>query len=138
MNKIQNKTKYSLILGLGASAVLAAAIMIMPIQAQAYVISPYSSYGSVYSNNQYGGYTTKTYSGSQGTYNQQPSNNAANSQTNTPPPTNPQDNSNLGANAIGSSFIPTGIVAWVMIAIMILLIVILARKAFGLDKKYHE
>lgn len=51
------------------------------------------------------------------------------------------DSNNLASNAIfGStgSFFPSGLVQWILFAIIILLIVILARKVFGAKKKYDE
>ena len=48
--------------------------------------------------------------------------------------------SNLASNAIfgSNTFLPSGLVQWVLLAIIILIIVILARKIFGGEKSYHE
>jgi hypothetical protein len=44
------------------------------------------------------------------------------------------------ANAISATngFTPSGIIAWILFAILILIVIIIARKIFGADKKYHE
>jgi len=46
----------------------------------------------------------------------------------------------LAANAFfgTNSFLPSGLVSWILLGMMILVIVILVRKIFGADKKYHE
>jgi len=48
--------------------------------------------------------------------------------------------SNLASNAIfgSNSFLPTGLVGWIMTAIVIMLIIILVRKIFGAEQTYHE
>jgi hypothetical protein len=48
------------------------------------------------------------------------------------------DNSNLAANALFGSngFLPSGLIQWILFAIFILLIVILARIIFGAKRKY--
>jgi len=48
--------------------------------------------------------------------------------------------SNLASGAIfgSNSFLPSGLIQWIILAIIILLIVILARKLFGGEKNYHE
>ena len=45
----------------------------------------------------------------------------------------------LTANAIygTDSFMPSGLIQWLILAIFILIIIILARKFFGLEDKYH-
>ena len=50
------------------------------------------------------------------------------------------DSSNLASNAIfgSNSFMPSGIIQWILFAIFVLLIVILVRKISGADKKYHS
>ncbi|MEI6280400.1 MAG: IPT/TIG domain-containing protein [bacterium] len=47
--------------------------------------------------------------------------------------------SNLTSNAIfgSNSFLPSGLAQWIILAIIILLIVIFARKVFGGEKNYH-
>jgi len=48
--------------------------------------------------------------------------------------------SNLAANAVfGStnSFMPSGLIEWVLFAILVLIIVILVRKIYGGSEKYH-
>lgn len=49
-------------------------------------------------------------------------------------------NNSLASNAIfgSDSFLPSGLMQWVILAIIILLIVIFARKVFGASKNYHE
>ena len=54
---------------------------------------------------------------------------------------NETDNySNLASNAIfgSGSFLPSGLVQWILFAILILLIVILARKIFGAKENYDQ
>lgn len=48
--------------------------------------------------------------------------------------------SNLASNAIfgSNSILPSGLMQWIIFAIIILIIVILARKVFGASKNYHE
>lgn len=48
--------------------------------------------------------------------------------------------SGLAANAIfgTDSFLPSGLVQWVLLAIIILVIIIIVRKIFGHEKNYHE
>jgi hypothetical protein len=52
-----------------------------------------------------------------------------------------KNSSNLGATAIfGStgSFLPSGLIQWILFAIVILLIVIIVRRIFGADAKYNQ
>lgn len=46
----------------------------------------------------------------------------------------------LAANAVygSSGFLPSGIIQWIFVAVLILFIVILARIVFGNAKRYHE
>jgi hypothetical protein len=66
-----------------------------------------------------------------------------NQTTNTVAPAT-QDNtnstSNLASNAIfgSGSFLPSGIIQWILFAIIILVIVILVRKVFGAKEAYEE
>lgn len=50
-----------------------------------------------------------------------------------------QNISNLASNALfgSNSFLPSGLMQWIMFAIVLLLIVILVRKVFGAQEKYH-
>ncbi|OGI76212.1 hypothetical protein A3C67_03280 [Candidatus Nomurabacteria bacterium RIFCSPHIGHO2_02_FULL_42_19] len=59
------------------------------------------------------------------------------STTKTAKPT--EDFSDLTANAIfgTDTFMPSGLIQWLILAIFILIIIILARKFFGLEDKYH-
>lgn len=59
--------------------------------------------------------------------------------TNTTTDTN-SNSSNLAATAIfgSNSFLPSGLVQWILFAIIILLIVILARRVFGAEAKYNK
>ena len=52
---------------------------------------------------------------------------------------NNSNNSNLAANTIfaSNSFIPSGIIGWMIFAILVLLMVILVRKIYGADEAYH-
>lgn len=59
-------------------------------------------------------------------------------------PTTPTDNSALTANVLSGSglnnyngFWPSGLIGWLLLAILILLLVILVRKIYG-EKEYHE
>ena len=57
-------------------------------------------------------------------------------------PTNGDANSynGLAANAVygGNGFLPTGLLQWLLLAIFVLVLIILARLAFGAKKTYHE
>ena len=67
------------------------------------------------------------------------------SDTNTNQTTNTTSNntnntvSNLASNAIfgSNSFLPSGLIQWIIFAIIILLIVILVRKVFGAEERYY-
>jgi hypothetical protein len=50
------------------------------------------------------------------------------------------DGSNLAASAIfgSNSFLPSGLVQWILFAILILLIIILVRRIFGAKEEYEE
>ena len=50
------------------------------------------------------------------------------------------NSSNLAANAVfgENSFMPSSLIEWIIFAILVLLIVILVRKVFDLDKNYHS
>ncbi|MBI3305936.1 hypothetical protein HYZ82_02250 [Candidatus Nomurabacteria bacterium] len=56
-----------------------------------------------------------------------------------PKPKPAETNSELTANAIFGSdtFLPSGLVQWILFAILILLIVILIRKIYGADVRYR-
>lgn len=51
-----------------------------------------------------------------------------------------EDSSDLVASVVfgSASFLPSGIIQWILMAIFILVIVILARKIFGGEKKFHD
>lgn len=53
---------------------------------------------------------------------------------------NTSDGSNLASNAIFGSngFMPSGLIQWILLGIIILVIVILVRKIFGGAESYHE
>jgi hypothetical protein len=53
--------------------------------------------------------------------------------------TNSNSANNLAANAVygGNSFLPSGLIQWILFAIFILLLVILVRKIFGAEERYH-
>ncbi|HEV7424520.1 MAG TPA: IPT/TIG domain-containing protein [Candidatus Paceibacterota bacterium] len=71
-------------------------------------------------------------------------NNGGNSFTDTPQTGNGNSTNNgyssLASNAIygSNSFLPSGIMGWILFAILILIIVILARKIFSGERKYHS
>ena len=50
-----------------------------------------------------------------------------------------ETNKELTANAVfgSDSFLPSGLVQWILFAILVLLIVILVRKIYGADARYH-
>jgi hypothetical protein len=50
------------------------------------------------------------------------------------------DNSNLAANALFGSngFLPSGLIQWILFAIFILVVVVLARIVFGAKRKYDS
>jgi hypothetical protein len=72
------------------------------------------------------------------------SNNSNNSSVNTTESYNNNQNtdsySNLASNAIfgSNSFLPSGLIQWVLIAIIILLLIIIVRKLFGAEDHYHS
>ena len=54
--------------------------------------------------------------------------------------TNPADNANaLASNTVfgSNSFLPSGLIQWILFAIFVLIIVILARRIFGAKEKYQ-
>ncbi len=70
------------------------------------------------------------------------SNNSNNSSANTNESYNNENTdsySNLASNAIYGSdtFLPSGLIQWVLIAIIILLLIIIVRKLFGAEDNYH-
>ena len=79
---------------------------------------------NTYSNNNYSNTTSNNYTDT----------NYSNTQT------TDKSYSNIASNAIwgSNSFLPSGLVQWVLFAIVILLIVILARKIFGAKESYNE
>jgi len=61
------------------------------------------------------------------------------STTNTETAESAQEIKNLTANVLygEGSFMPSSLIGWIFLAIIILLIVIITRKILGLDQKYH-
>jgi len=59
--------------------------------------------------------------------------------TNTVAKIDTSTNSGLAASAVfgSSGFLPSGIIQWILFAILVLLIVILARKIYGADEAYN-
>ncbi len=57
-----------------------------------------------------------------------------------PAPEDSTQYSNLASNAIfgTNSFLPSGIVQWILLGIVVLLLVIIARKIFGASDRYHS
>ncbi len=82
------------------------------------------------------------YSSSTTSYNDTNNNYSNTSETTTDTNTNTTDEnySNLASNAVfgSNSFLPSGLIQWVIFAIIILLIVILVRKIFGAKQNYDE
>lgn len=54
--------------------------------------------------------------------------------------TDKKEESNLVASVVygEDTFLPSGIVGWILFAILVLIIIILVRKTFGGEKKYHS
>ena|SRR3989338_1148982 len=164
MSKINNiKITYSIVLSLVILAILAiGAIALIPKEARAEragYVTPYNStdFNDVVLNNDnyYNAYQTP----SEPTvvyYPSRPivySSNSSQNQTNSTNSTNVSrtiENSNtnestesfnsLAASAIfgENSFMPSGLIQWIFFAIIILLIIILARKISGAQNKYHS
>ncbi|MFA5841067.1 MAG: hypothetical protein WC847_02245 [Candidatus Paceibacterota bacterium] len=99
------------------------------------------------SNNNYGnantnGNTNNTNSSaSKNTKNSNTSTSTNNNQTKSSTTTDANSNySNLASNAIfgTNGFMPTGLIQWILFAIIVLLLIILVRKIFGGKKNYDE
>lgn len=62
------------------------------------------------------------------------------SNTNSTTSANSNTSSNLASSVIfgSNTFLPSGLIQWVLLAIVILLIIILVRKVFGAKQKYDE
>lgn len=152
-----NKTKkiFSIVYALGILAILALGVIAIPLKVSADIagfVTPYNSTGfsnNVQSNNQYNtyqaqsNYTPAVYStpstsnsGSQANSN---TSTKAVEKTSTESTKEVDESSNLAANAIFGSngFTPSGLVQWILFAILILLVVILVRKIYGAGKKYY-
>ena len=159
MNKINNK---KIIYSLEILTVLTFGIIIMPakINAQYYNDGYITIHGyvnnPVQNNNQGYYYQTPIYVQPQALipapiiYSNNPNQTSTNSVTETNTTTNNSDttdttttdnnSSNLASNAIfgSNSFLPSGLIQWILLAIIILVIVILIRKISGAEDKYHS
>jgi len=140
---MKNMNKKSINLGFKILSILAFSILVMPASASA------TGYGTnfVYST----GYNYQVPQTSIPAPVVNPTNTNSSNNPSTPASeTTPIENeiandtdknySDLAANAIfgSNSFLPSGLIQWIILAIIILLIVILARKLFGGEKNYHE
>jgi len=146
-----NQKTNSLIYGLGILAILTVGAIIMPSVAsadRAGRVTPYGSteFNDVTSNdNQY-----NTYQGPPETATTTPTTSstgqvkgATTTAKTTPKATEPEkveEESSVTANAIfgTNGFTPSGLIQWILLAILILLIVILVRKFTGAEDKYHS
>lgn len=90
-----------------------------------------------YNNTNSNGYNNSSYTNSNYTDNNYTSNTSTQNSTNSG---TSNKYSTLTSNAIWGSntFLPSGLVQWILLAIIILVIVILTRKIFGGEKEYHE
>ncbi len=167
MNKKNSiKTTYNVIYTLGILAILAFGVIIMPLTASADMpgyVTPYGVTGyntrapsnSYVSQDFYPAYNS-TYSSNPNTTTSANQTNSTTNATSTTENTNTSNTttenldttentsseglSNLASNVtFGSSGIyPSGIIQWIFFAILVLLIVILVRKIFGFEEKYHS
>jgi hypothetical protein len=161
---INNQIRTGLLLALGILAILALGALVMPRVAsadRAGYVTPYNS--TRYNNDVAGGsgyngyvepkplsYTTPAayYTGTPAVAGATTSNTASTAKKSTidaesdDEEVEPKDNmvKNLAANAIYGEFgfMPSGIVQWILFAILILVIVILIRKIFGGEARYHS
>ncbi len=91
-----------------------------------------------YTNN--GANNTNTSSSSNNTNTQSTNTSNTTSTTSTTSKVTANDYKKVTANALfGShSFMPSGLVQWVILAIFILLVIVLIRRAFGAEERYHS
>jgi hypothetical protein len=86
--------------------------------------------------------TNRNYSNNTTSTNTDTSNTSNNTDSNTVSNTDTSANAykNVAANAFfgGFSFLPSGLIQWVLLAIFILLIIIVVRKVTGRDETYHN
>lgn len=150
--------KNLIISALGILAVLALGVIAIPLKVSADIagfVTPYNSTGFnnyVPINNQYNAYqaqsnyapavySTPNTSNSQsgGQTNSNTSTKKMTEKTSTESTKNVDESGNLAASAIfgSNSFTPSGLIQWVLFAILILLVVILVRKIYGADKDYQ-
>lgn len=164
MNKTNNKL---IVLSLGMLAVLALAITFIPASAHADTHGYFTGYNTtnfngVSNNNQYIGYQAPVYVPTPtyipvstpmyvttSTPTVYSSTNNTVKKTNTVAKVKKTDtsvakektstDSSLAANAIfgTNSLMPSGIIQWVLFAILVLLVVMLVRKIYGADQRYH-
>ena len=159
MQIMNNKKLNTMVYGLGMLAILALGTIILPLEAladRAGYITPYGSthFPSVSSNNSYNTYTSPNTTDNSYTtptvYSNNPNTNTSNTSTSTSKNTssttkntntNPtKEVSDLSANAIygTNGWLPSGLIQWIILAILILIVVILVRKVTGAEDKYHK
>jgi hypothetical protein len=161
MSKImKNRILNYAVLGIFALLILglAGAIFLTPIKAHAY---ERAGYYQPYSNqfaNPYHDPLDNTLTGNPSSYSPAPAPTPASSgtvlgastkktstkttttKTTTVTPDYKAEVSDLTANALfsDSGFLPHSILQWILVAILILIIILIGRKLFGLDEKYHS
>ncbi|MBI2631099.1 IPT/TIG domain-containing protein [Candidatus Nomurabacteria bacterium] len=96
--------------------------------------------GGGFSNSEF--FTVKNVANSNASQNSNSNSNADNnySNTNTENKSEAEEFSSLTSNAVygSGSFLPSGIIQWILFVIIILLMIILIRKFFGGEQAYHE
>jgi len=161
---MKNMNNKSIILAFGILAILAFGAIIIPVEANAqyarYRFNPDNEVSNEYARYRFNPDNTNiTYftesSPEQIYYYQAPANpSTSTTYYNTPSGSqtiNETDNANksdeqeedysgLAANAVfgGSGFLPSGLVQWILLAIFILIMVIIARRITGARNKYHS
>ncbi len=152
-NAIKNNIVFILII----LAILALGVMIIPAKTNAQ--AQYGGYITTYNSNLFPEYSptyTPTYTNTYSTNSAVRSNTVTNQNTSTANQTNnsantsntsavsrtntSSSNNSLTANAVfgSNSFIPSRLIQWVFVAILIVFIVILVRRIYGGSEKYHS
>jgi len=148
-----NTIKHNIVFSLIILAILSLGVITIPSKANAQY--GYGGYVGSINSGQNNNYQTQTYYSPTPTpvyvnnYETIPASNTTNQNTTTTKTTTTNStntsvdktntSSNLSANAIfgSNSFVPSRLIQWVMIAILILFIVILVRRIYGGREKYH-
>ena len=160
MNKISNKKISAIFYSLAILAILALGVIIMPLKTSADMggyVTGYNTtrFNSVQSNERYNYYvgqndpTVVYYPTTPVVYVNNPpvyqttitdTSTAEQSTADTTPNKSTEDGESLVASVIwgSNSFMPSGLVQWIFFAILILIIVILTRKIFRGEDKYHS